>query len=53
MDISDIQDLDASNEFKPGEPKFYEYLGICVALVTAAGVFSGLTLGYVIYQSQC
>eukprot|EP00041_Stephanoeca_diplocostata_P010911 m.174827 g.174827 ORF g.174827 m.174827 type:complete len:469 (-) comp18336_c0_seq2:94-1500(-) len=32
-------------DIKPGSAKFYEYVGICIALVSFAGIFSGLTLG--------
>lgn len=32
-------------DIKPGSVEFYEYVGICVALVCFAGIFSGLTLG--------
>ena len=35
---------------KPGSPEFYMNVGICVTLVTLAGIFAGLTLGLLSYD---
>ena len=35
----------AEQALDPGSTEFYTYIAICCGLVTAAGIFSGLTLG--------
>eukprot|EP00050_Salpingoeca_kvevrii_P019883 m.91768 g.91768 ORF g.91768 m.91768 type:complete len:470 (-) comp8614_c0_seq2:291-1700(-) len=39
-------DCDGRHELiSPSDDEFFEYVGICIALVSMAGIFSGLTLG--------